>query len=168
MVAVAPASYLGALLHRAPDAGPEHAADVMTTMGIALWQAGAIDRAIGLLDSVRLSPGGHGWEADLLAARGMVSMYAGRAGPALADLDRAIGLVHLWRPSTNQSRTYVLRSATRYVLGDWDGAAVDAAAARALAESQAEKWSGRAGDIDRRTSRSRSVGHRRGPSTPGR
>jgi ATP/maltotriose-dependent transcriptional regulator MalT len=129
------------LLREAPAGEPEHAADVLTTMGIGLWQAGQIDRAVDLLDGARVSTGGHGWEADLLAARGMINLYAGRPHRALADLDAAIGLVHLWRPSTNQSRTHVLRSATRYVLGDWDGAAVDAASARALAEGPAERWS---------------------------
>ena len=34
-----------------------------------------------------------------------------------------------------------MRSATRFNLGDWDGAAVDAAAARALAEAGAQAWS---------------------------
>ena len=34
-----------------------------------------------------------------------------------------------------------MRSMTRFLLGDWDGASVDAAAGRALAQGGAEAWS---------------------------
>ena len=80
----------------------------------------------------------------------MVHLYAGELTEALADLNRSIGLTHLWRPSTNQPRIYVLRCLARYRRGDWDGALGDAAAARALA-THAEAWSvawARAASID--------------------
>ena len=72
----------------------------------------------------------------------MMRMYAGRLPGALIDLDAAIGMVDRWRPSTNHSRTYVMRSAARFLVGDWDGAAADAATARALADGLAPAWSG--------------------------
>jgi ATP/maltotriose-dependent transcriptional regulator MalT len=71
----------------------------------------------------------------------MFALFSGRPGESLADLDTAVRFSHLWRPSTNQSRIYVLRALARYLLGDWDGAGVDAAAARALASTNAEAWS---------------------------
>jgi ATP/maltotriose-dependent transcriptional regulator MalT len=71
----------------------------------------------------------------------MFALFSGRPGESLADLDTAIRFAHLWRPSTNQSRIHVLRALARYLLGDWDGAGVDAAAARALASTNAQAWS---------------------------
>ena len=97
--------------------------------------------ALALLDTARLSRDGAAWEAELLATRGAIRLYAGQLPLALTDFDRAIGLVHLWRPSSSQSRIYLMRSMARYWSGDWDGAAVDAAASRALAEGRAEAWS---------------------------
>ena len=132
-------------------ADPELAGDARTNKGIALWQGGDPLAALAVLDAVQLSPGGTPWETDLLAVRAAVRMYAGQLPQALADLDRTIGLAHLWRPSPNQSRIYSMRSATRFWLGDWDGAAVDAAAARALADGPAGAWTlpvARAASID--------------------
>ena len=120
---------------------PETAGDALTTKGIGMWQAGDPLGALALLNSVQLSQHGAPWEADLLAVRAAVRMYSGQLPQALIDLDRTIGLAHLWRPSPNASRIYSMRSAARFWLGDWDGAAVDAAAARALAEGGAEAWS---------------------------
>ncbi|WP_344806338.1 helix-turn-helix transcriptional regulator [Microlunatus ginsengisoli] len=120
---------------------PELGGDAATTRGIALWQSGDVRAALASLHDVPRTPDGASWEADLLAVRGMVHWHAGHLEEALRDLDAAIGLIHLWRPSTNQSRIHVLRSATRYSLGDWDGAAIDAAAACALAEAGAQTWS---------------------------
>ena len=71
----------------------------------------------------------------------MFSLFKGHVADALNDLDEAVGLMHFWRPSTNQSRIFFLRSMARFHVGDWDGAAVDAAAARALAEGPAPLWS---------------------------
>ncbi|MET0693581.1 MAG: AAA family ATPase [Propionibacteriaceae bacterium] len=119
---------------------PEVAGDARTTKAIGLWQAGDSSAALTLLNGVQLSQRGAPWEADLLAVRAAVHMYAGQLPLALADLNRTVGLAHLWRPSTYQSRIYVMRSSTRFWLGDWDGAAVDAASARALAEGLAESW----------------------------
>lgn len=119
---------------------PELAGDALSTRGIALWMTGRDSEALAQLDTAPTSSGGCAWEADLLAVRGMVHLYAGNLPEALSDLDDAVGLSHLWRPSTNQSRIYVMRSTARYHRGDWDGALSDAAAARALA-TQAEAWS---------------------------
>ena len=77
----------------------------------------------------------------MLAVSGMVRFYEGRTREALADLDRPVRMMHLWRPSTNQTRIFLLRSIARFALGDWDGAAVDAAAARALAAGPTQLWS---------------------------
>ena len=81
----------------------ELAGDAATTRGIGLWQIGDGSGALAHLDTIRLSPQGSAWEADLLAVRGMVHLYAGELPAALADLDRSIGMTHLWRPSTNQA-----------------------------------------------------------------
>jgi DNA-binding CsgD family transcriptional regulator len=120
---------------------PELGTDVLTTRAMGLWQTHALDEAIGLLEHVATSPEGSAWEAELVATRGMFALFGGRPGESLADLDTAIRFAHLWRPSTNQSRIHGLRSLARYLLGDWDGAGVDAAAARALASTNAEAWS---------------------------
>ena len=127
--------------HAGGGSDPEIATDVLTTTGIALWLVGDPDRALSLLGSYEPTWAGTPWEADLLGVRGMVSLYAGRLPEALRDLDAAVSLLHLWRPSTNQSRIFALRSTTRFHVGDWDGAAVDAAAARALAEGPTQLWS---------------------------
>ena len=124
---------------RATD--PEVATDALTWKGIGLWHAGDPSAALALLDAARLSRNGQPWEAELLATRGAIRLYSGQLKLALADFDRAIGLVHLWRPSSSESRIYVLRSLARYWSGDWDGAAVDATASRALADGRAEAWS---------------------------
>ena len=84
---------------------------------------------------------GTGWDADRVAVRGLLLMSSGRVPQALTDFDAAVRIVHVWRPSANQSRTYCLRSMARLVLGDWDGALVDAAAARAFAQAAAQPWS---------------------------
>ena len=120
---------------------PEIAADALTTKSIGLYLGGHLHEALQLIDPIPAGTDQAFWEADLLAARGMMRMYAGRLSGALTDLDAAIGMVDRWRPSTNHSRTYVLRSATRFLAGDWDGAAADAATARALAEGGSEAWS---------------------------
>lgn len=120
---------------------PELSTDVLTTRAMGLWQTHALDEAVGLLENVPISPGGTAWEAEMVATRGMFALFGGRPAQSLADLDDAIRFSHLWRPSTNQSRIHGLRSLARYLLGDWDGAAVDAAAARALAPTNAEAWS---------------------------
>jgi DNA-binding CsgD family transcriptional regulator len=120
---------------------PELTTDLLTTRGIAQWQAGTAEQALVLLQAAPTTPEAAPWHADLVAVRGMVQLYAGNLAAALADLDTAVAQTHLWRPSTNQTRTFVLRSSTRMFLGDWDGAAVDAAAARALAEASPESWS---------------------------
>lgn len=124
---------------RASD--PELAGDARATKGIGLWETGDVARALALLDSAQLSRGGTAWEADLLGVRGMIRLFAGQLPQALSDFDHAVAMTHLWRPSTNQSRIYVMRSVARFELGDWDGAAVDAGAARALSEGGSEAWS---------------------------
>ena len=123
---------------RATD--PEVAGDARTTKAIGLWQGGDPAAALELLDGVQLSRNGAPWEADLLAVRAAVHLYTGQLLQARSDLDRTVGLTHLWRPSSYQSRIYVMRSSVRFYTGDWDGAAVDAASARALAEGGAEAW----------------------------
>jgi DNA-binding CsgD family transcriptional regulator len=120
---------------------PELWSDALTTKAMGLWQAGELDRGLDLINAVPMSSEGTSWEADMVAVRGMLRMYDGQLPQALADLDAAVRIVHLWRPSTNQSRVYVLRSMARYHLGDWDGAGVDAAAARALAQESSATWS---------------------------
>ena len=131
-----------AVLRHAEDAeDAELAGDATATKGIALLQSGDFPAALAALTAVPRTPYGAPWEADLLAVRGMVHYYAGHLDEALRDLDASIGQIHLWRPSTNQSRIHVLRSVTRFCLGDWDGATMDAATARALAEASAQTWS---------------------------
>ncbi|MEO7235931.1 MAG: LuxR C-terminal-related transcriptional regulator [Lapillicoccus sp.] len=127
--------------HTEPPDGYEVATDVAATTGIALWLQGDLDQALAVLDGVERIPGGTSSEAELLAVSGMVRFYEGRPRQALADLDASVRMTHLWRPSTNQTRIYLLRSMTRFALGDWDGAAVDAAAARALAAGPTQPWS---------------------------
>ena len=119
----------------------EVATDIATTTGIALWLLGDLDQALAVLDDVERSPAGTSSEAELLAVSGMVRFYEGRTREALADLDASVRMMHLWRPSTNQTRIFLLRSIARFALGDWDGAAVDAAAARALAAGPTQLWS---------------------------
>jgi DNA-binding CsgD family transcriptional regulator len=126
-----------------PDAvdDPGLATDVLTTRALALWSVGEPGRALDLVGADPITSYGTPQEADLLGARGMLQLFGGRLRHALVDLDAAVRLVHLWRPSTNQSRSYVLRALARYHLGDWDGASVDAAAGRALAQGGPETWS---------------------------
>lgn len=124
---------------RADD--PEIAADALTTKALGLWQLGESERAIGVLDEALSASGDASWDADVLAVRAMVRQYAGHLEDALTDYDAAVALEAVWRPSTNHSRTRVLRAVTRHALGDWDGAAIDAAAARALAQGEAQAWS---------------------------
>ena len=112
-------------------ADPEIAGDGRSTKGLAMWLIGDTDGAHALLDDVQLSRGGASWEADLLGVRGLIRLYSGRLSLALADVNRAVDLVHLWRPSTDQGQIYALRASLRFWLGDWDGATADAAAARA-------------------------------------
>ena len=135
------AATIEVLAHAEDVDDPEMRSDAATTKALGLWQGGELDRALDLVNTVPTSEDGRPWEADLVAVRGMLRMYAGQLRQALADFDAAVRIVHLWRPSTNQSRTYVLRSITRYYLGDWDGAAVDAAAARAVAQAMSQAWS---------------------------
>ena len=120
---------------------PELSTDVLTTRAIGLWQTHASAEAARLLGDVPIDPDGTPWEAELVATRGMFALFDGRPAESLVDLDTAIRFAHLWRPSTNQTRIHTLRSRARYMLGDWDGAAIDAAAARALAPGNAEAWS---------------------------
>lgn len=120
---------------------PEVAADARTNKALGLWQLGEHERAIAVLDEALSPAGDAAWDADLLAVRAMVRQYLGQLPEALTDYDAAVALDPVWRPSTNHSRTRVLRSKTRMLLGDWDGAAVDAAAARALAQAAAQAWS---------------------------
>jgi ATP/maltotriose-dependent transcriptional regulator MalT len=120
---------------------PELSTDVLTTRAIGLWQTHASAEAARLLENVPIDPDGTPWEAELVATRGMFALSDGRPAESLVDLDTAIRFAHLWRPSTNQTRIHTLRSRARYLLGDWDGAAIDAAAARALAPGNAEAWS---------------------------
>ncbi len=115
--------------------------DMLTTTALGLWQTGELGRALDLVNAAPISRDRSAAEADLVAVRAMIRLYAGRLRPALADLDQAVRLAHLWRPSTNQSRIYGLRSMTRFLVGDWDGASVDAAAGRALAQGSVETWS---------------------------
>ena len=122
-------------------ADPAVAGDARSVKALGLWQIGDSDGALALLDGVQLSWGGTAWEADLLGVRGMIRMYAGQLTQALADFNRAVDLQHLWRPSTNQSRVYVMRARTRYWLGDWDGSELDAGTARALTNGAAQAWS---------------------------
>ena len=126
-----------------PDAvdDPGLATDVLTTRALALWSVGEPGQALDLVGAAAITPHGTPQEADLLGVRGMLQLFGGRLRHALVDLDAAVRLVHLWRPSTNQSRIYVLRALARYHLGDWDGASVDAAAGRALAQGGPEAWS---------------------------
>lgn len=122
-------------------ADPEIAADAHTNKALGLWQLGENEQAIAVLEEALSDTGDASWDADLLAVRAMVRQYAGQLAEALADYDAAVALDPVWRPSTNHSRTRVLRAKTRTMLGDWDGAAVDAAAARALAQAAAQAWS---------------------------
>ena len=96
--------------------------------------------ALRLLDDVPIDPDGtrgrRSWRPPAA-----IALYEGRPAASLADLDTAIRWAHLWRPSTNQTRIHTLRSRARYLVGDWDGAAIDAAAARALAPGNAQAWS---------------------------
>ncbi len=128
----------------------ELAGDATVLRGMGLWQTGDARGALAHLEAVPLSPEGSAWEAEVLSLRGMIHLHMGELSEALTELDRSIGMSHLWRPSTNQSRIYVMRCAARYHRGDWDGALADAAAARAVA-TQAEVWSvvwARAASID--------------------
>ncbi len=124
-----------------PGGDPELAADLATTTAIGHWQNGDVSRALGVLDPLPRSPQGTAWEAESLAARGLVLLYSGDLLRAHEDLDASIGLSHLWRPSTNQARVYLLRSKCRFQLGDWDGASADAMAGLAIADGQAQPWS---------------------------
>jgi ATP/maltotriose-dependent transcriptional regulator MalT len=124
-----------------PPDDPELATDVTTTTALGLWQGQEPGRAAALLAGVAVGPHGSPWEAELVGARGMFSLYSGDLDAALADLDTAIGWAHLWRPSTNQARMYLLRAKVRYLLGDWDGASGDLTAGRGLARSSTEVWS---------------------------
>ncbi len=135
------AAAMDLLRHTEPPPGSGLATDVAATTGIASWLLGDADGALDVLDGVERTPGGTSSEAELLAVSGMVRFYGGRPRQALADLDASVRMTHLWRPSTNQTRIYLLRSMTRFALGDWDGAAVDAAAARALAAGPTQPWS---------------------------
>ena len=119
---------------------PELAGDARTLRATGLWHSGQGRDALNHLEAVPLSPQGVAWEADLLATRAAIHLFTGEISAAQADLDRCIGMSHLWRPSANQTVTYVLRCLARQSRGDWDGALGDAAAARALA-TQAEAWS---------------------------
>ncbi|MGI3785603.1 MAG: AAA family ATPase, partial [Janthinobacterium lividum] len=119
---------------------PEIAGQGLTLRGLALWQSGALDESLTLLGSVTVSSSGTSWEADLLAARAMVRCYGGQPDASVDDCDRALGLMHLWRPSSAQVRTYVQRSMNHYYLGDWDAAAVDASTARAVAAAGSQPW----------------------------
>lgn len=120
---------------------PELAADACTTKALGLWQLGEHQQAIDVLDKTLSPAGDTPWDAEVLAVRAMVREYLGQLPEALADYDAAVALDPIWRPTTNHSRTRVLRATTRVLLGDWDGAAIDAAAARTLAQAAAQAWS---------------------------
>jgi DNA-binding CsgD family transcriptional regulator len=129
------------LARPSPVDDPELSVDARATAALGLWLSGDLGRALDLVRAVPISPEGTAWDAELVAVRGLLRMYAGHLHEALADMDQAIRFAHLWRPSTNRSRIYLMRSMTRFLLGDWDGASVDAAAGRALAQGGAEAWS---------------------------
>lgn len=119
---------------------PELATDLLTTTGTSPWQAGRIDEATTLLTDRAPADLATPWGADLLAVRGMLRLYSGDLRAALADLDTRVRLTSVWRPSTFESRGHIVRARIRSLLGDWDGATVDTAAARALAERRATPW----------------------------
>lgn len=123
------------------SADPEVATDARTNKALGLWQLGEHEQAIAVLEGAGSVAGDAPWDADVLAVRAMVREYLGQLPEALADYDAAVALDPVWRPSTNHSRTRVLRATTRVLLGDWDGAAIDAAAARALAHTASQAWS---------------------------
>ena len=129
------------VLARPAPADRETATDTLTTTALGLWLSGELGRALDLVRAVPVDPDGTAWDAELVAVRGWIHLHAGRLRSALADLDQAIRFAHLWRPSTNRTRIHLMRSTTRFLLGDWDGASVDAAAARALAQGGTETWS---------------------------
>jgi ATP/maltotriose-dependent transcriptional regulator MalT len=132
---------LGVIGEADSSTDPELAHDARTTRGIAQWLTDDSPGALALLGDMELSRTGRPWEADLLGARGMINLYSGHLLEALADFDQAVDLVHLWRPSTSHVRIFELRSTTRFWLGDWTGASVDAAAALALSEGGTAPWS---------------------------
>ncbi|MDN5794441.1 MAG: hypothetical protein L0H79_01650 [Intrasporangium sp.] len=106
---------------------PELATDILTTTALSLWQTGRIDEATALLAARAPAHLVTPWGADLVAVRGMLRLYAGDLRDALADLDIRVQLASVWQPSTFESRTHVLRARVRGLLGDWDGATVEAA-----------------------------------------
>ncbi|GAA3633023.1 LuxR C-terminal-related transcriptional regulator [Microlunatus ginsengisoli] len=122
------------------SADPELAADARTNQALAWWQRGEFEQALAVLDGATSPAADAPWDADIIAVRGVVGLYAGQWPEALADFDAAVALDPVWRPSTNHCQSRVLRAKTRQLLGDWDGAAVDCAVARTLAKTGAQVW----------------------------
>jgi DNA-binding CsgD family transcriptional regulator len=114
--------------------------DLRSHRAMALWQRGDLAAALHLLADAPSSLPTTSWQPDMLAVRGMVRTLTGELDRALADLDAALSSPGLWRRSSNFSRALIFRANTRYYVGDWDGAAVDASAARAVADGQVQAW----------------------------
>ncbi len=121
-----------------PD--PEVSADAANLKAMALWWCGDLEEALDGLGTRPARQHTEPVEAELLAGRGLLKMYTGRLQEALEDLDATIALAPVWRPSVTESRFYFLRSTIRFLLGQWDEAAVDATAARTLAEQRGTSW----------------------------
>ena len=131
---------LRALRHARGTDDAEISGGARTLTAVATWQTGALPEAIDALDEVAVS-GTLPWEATMLATRGMLRTYAGRLVDSARDLDAALAMGPAWRPGVSYTRAYIQRAKVRYYLGDWDAAAVDTAAALAIAREALTAWS---------------------------
>ncbi len=106
----------GALALAALDSvdDPELAGDARTARAIGRWRCGRHRDAMTHLEALPLSPQGVPWEAELLATRAAIHLFTGEVPAAQADLDRCIEMSHLWRPSGNQTVTYMYHLAGVY------------------------------------------------------
>lgn len=124
-----------------PQALPAEVQVRLTTMtAVGEWESGRIERAIQILDGLTPPERGTAADADRFAARGMIRYFHGDLAASIQDLDYAISLSHLWRPSVMLDRAHVQRSLSHYLAGDWDAAAVDAATACTVADTDERPW----------------------------
>lgn len=130
---------LAAIRHADQAAEPELVARATTMLGVGEWQCGRIGRAIDILDPMPRTTGSLS-EADRFAARGMVRYYHGDLTGSVHDLDYAISLSHLWRPSVMLDRAHIQRFLGHFLIGDWDAAVVDAGTACTLADTGDRPW----------------------------
>ena len=81
-----------------------------------------------------------GVDAELLAMRGLLRLYAAQTRPAIADLRAAIRMSRAGFSQPHLPAAHVYLARALYIVGDWDEALVHARAAQAIVTDDRLSW----------------------------